>query len=678
MRHFSVLTRSSVPLLAASLLLGACADQPMYPGVSPPAGSPSHSKALQNVSVMDFGAVANDGVDDTNAFQQAVNTARNVYVPAGDFDVSATIHLPTDTRLYGSGHASRLRVTSPAVNQVIRAGNSTAGVSDVVVEDLSIEPVTHPQTLDLHRYAIITEHGTRVSIRNNRVTAMGGIAVDKSADVQVTGNVVDGASHLVSPGGVLVFGYNDPGVLFIPTRNVTVRGNNVRNVASGIYWFGGWGDPRKEGFSRASAVEYVTIESNTVSTTESGIWGSNGAHITVTGNDVQVCSDVCLDAEGSHHVRFADNTARHAGSGVLSVFFFSSDVVFENNTVEQDGRSWPGHWEDPSGVAGHKMFFSDNPSSDPDSITIFLRNNRFTYTGSSSAGIGVGLVHKGSARLVEIDRNTFSNTVFEMMANNSGSVRITNNELSFTANARRRAMHVGYNHNAPWDQVAGYAHVAGNRVTSWAAQDQAAIEVHQGAWGLALTSTIENNTIRGFPTAIRYKNENQAHNWRIVGNTTDGIWENASTWAPNIEIRNNGIGIHSWYKYEDRLWGHDPNEGYAGGYEFSRPNWFYVVGRASSSAYVQIFRCRMSASPYRHFLTTSASCNGDYWAMRETLGGMYGIRPGYQGSFPGVVPLYRLHYPWNGDIYFTADETEKNQIVADGWQVQGIIAYVWR
>jgi pimeloyl-ACP methyl ester carboxylesterase len=70
--------------------------------------------------------------------------------------------------------------------------------------------------------------------------------------------------------------------------------------------------------------------------------------------------------------------------------------------------------------------------------------------------------------------------------------------------------------------------------------------------------------------------------------------------------------------------------------------------------------------------------DGDYWATREDLGGMYGIRSGYQASFPGVVPLYRLRYPPNGDIYFTADETEKNQIVAGGWQVQRIIAYVWR
>jgi hypothetical protein len=88
----------------------------------------------------------------------------------------------------------------------------------------------------------------------------------------------------------------------------------------------------------------------------------------------------------------------------------------------------------------------------------------------------------------------------------------------------------------------------------------------------------------------------------------------------------------------------------------------------------------MSNAPYRHFLTTSALCDGDWAAAagRETLGGMYGIRAGSQGSFPGVSPLYRLRYPANGDIYFTADETEKNEIVAGGWQVQGIVAYVWR
>lgn len=140
----------------------------------------------------------------------------------------------------------------------------------------------------------------------------------------------------------------------------------------------------------------------------------------------------------------------------------------------------------------------------------------------------------------------------------------------------------------------------------------------------------------------------------------------------------NLIGMHSWWKQHDRLWGHDPNEGYPGGYELSRPNWFYVSATAGSYAYIQLYRCQMSGWPYRHFMTTSSSCENGFGTAREDLGGIYGIRPGYEGSFPDAVPLYRLTYPGNDDNYVTADEAEKNDIMSNGWQMQGIIAYVWR
>jgi hypothetical protein len=638
----------------------ACDDDPTQ--VSVPQDGPANSKAQYAASVTDFGATCWGG-DDTQAFQAAVNAARNVYVPACDFHITSPVNVPTDTRIHGVGAASRLIASSPGMYAILDAvGPGDGAVYDVVVESLGFLGNNEPW-----HHAFRARWGQRIRFSDNTVRSTGIMNVDNSNGVEVLRN--NGSASIV--GGL-------HGIDLNYARNVTVQGNTVTQYEAGIQWWGGEADPRNANFSRAKLTGNHTITGNTVHYTSAGIWGGNGEHITVTGNDVQVCADVCLDAEGSDNVRFAGNTAKHAGTSVLASFFFSSNLVFENNIVEQDGRAWPDHWQSPDGIPGHRMFFLDNPTSDPDQITVVLRGNQFTYTGSPSAGIGIGLLEKGSTRLMEIDNNTMTNTVIDMAVNNNGAVRVTNNRINLSTNRGRRAIYVGSNHNAPWDPIAGSAYVAGNTLRSTVPQSAAGIEVWQWAWGLALTSTIENNDVRGFATAIRYKNENQAHNWRVVGNSTDGIWENASTWAPNIEIRHNGIGIHSWYKYEDRLWGHDLYEGFPGGYERSRLNWFYVVGSSPSYAYVQIFRCRMSGPPYRHFLTTSTSCNGDYSVAREELGGMYGIRPGYQGSFPGVVPLYRLHYPPNGDIYFTADEAEKNDIVAGGWQVQGIVAYVWR
>lgn len=64
------------------------------------------------VAVTDFGAVADDGSDDTDAFVAAIDAARDaggvVAVPAGDFLVTATLQLGNRTVLRGTGPGSRL------------------------------------------------------------------------------------------------------------------------------------------------------------------------------------------------------------------------------------------------------------------------------------------------------------------------------------------------------------------------------------------------------------------------------------------------------------------------------------------------------------------------------------------------------------------------------------------
>jgi hypothetical protein len=346
--------------------------------------------------------------------------------------------------------------------------------------------------------------------------------------------------------------------------------------------------------------------------------------------------------------------------------------------VEQDGRYWPGKETDAR--MGHRMFFSTNGSSDPDSITITLHANKFYYTGPAASGpaaggIGAGLLEKASARLVRIVGNEFTNTVFHMLANNSGSLEITNNTFSYSRDMGKRGIDVGYNHNTPWDQVPGYLYVYGNTFTSTTTQSAPAIAALQGAHGLLLTTTIENNNVAGFTTAIRFENANRPHHWRIVGNTTLGTWMDASSTAPDLEMHDNGVVVHSWYKFTDRLWGRSTTEGYAGGYQFY-PNVFHVAGAAFNSSHVEIYRCRMSTSPYRHFLTTDPWCNGDPNPQRESHG-MYGIRVGDQGSYPGTVALHRLSHP-GGDIHFSANAAEIADITSNqNWVDEGAIAYVW-
>ena len=81
--------------------------------------------------VTSYGAVADDGKDDTEAFRKALETNASVYVPIGTFDVSETLVFENKT-LKGCGSA----------NTVIRSSAKDVAVSlsgSCVVEDLSVE-----------------------------------------------------------------------------------------------------------------------------------------------------------------------------------------------------------------------------------------------------------------------------------------------------------------------------------------------------------------------------------------------------------------------------------------------------------------------------------------------------------------------------------------------------------
>jgi hypothetical protein len=61
--------------------------------------------ALAQINVQDFGAIPNDGVDDSPAFQLAVNQRRSVIIPKGVYRLSSTVLLPDEAglRVIGEG-----------------------------------------------------------------------------------------------------------------------------------------------------------------------------------------------------------------------------------------------------------------------------------------------------------------------------------------------------------------------------------------------------------------------------------------------------------------------------------------------------------------------------------------------------------------------------------------------
>lgn len=95
------------------------------------------SKLRDTVSIMDFGAV--DGASDNlTAFQAAVTTGKNVYIPDGDWRLSAAVSVITPgQQIIGSGGKCYVKTTS-ATADIFTVGNNTDTITGVVFSGLQI------------------------------------------------------------------------------------------------------------------------------------------------------------------------------------------------------------------------------------------------------------------------------------------------------------------------------------------------------------------------------------------------------------------------------------------------------------------------------------------------------------------------------------------------------------
>jgi hypothetical protein len=90
-------------------------------------------KLRESVSVKDFGATGDNDTDDTAAIQAALNTGKSVYIPIGDYKVSATLYLTAKgQRLYGESR----------VDSKIKRTNTTSPVLEMRYARITIENFT--------------------------------------------------------------------------------------------------------------------------------------------------------------------------------------------------------------------------------------------------------------------------------------------------------------------------------------------------------------------------------------------------------------------------------------------------------------------------------------------------------------------------------------------------------
>jgi hypothetical protein len=96
------------------------------------------SKLRETVSVLDFGAVGDGSNDDLAAFQYAVDTGKDVYIPDGDWRLSGAVNVLTHgQQIKGSGSKCLIQSTSSTAD-IFTVGNGTDPIRSVAFRDFSL------------------------------------------------------------------------------------------------------------------------------------------------------------------------------------------------------------------------------------------------------------------------------------------------------------------------------------------------------------------------------------------------------------------------------------------------------------------------------------------------------------------------------------------------------------
>jgi parallel beta-helix repeat protein len=141
------------------------------------------------VSVKDLGAIGDGVANDTAAIASAIATGQPVYIPAGNYKVLSTISLPSGCQLFGDGEVSRVFCPTADTNVF----SSTAGTA-VDIRDLWIDNTSSSASTDSLGWAVLVNAGSRVSIRNCRLSGYkGGVKLENSSDCRVSGCTVTAA-----------------------------------------------------------------------------------------------------------------------------------------------------------------------------------------------------------------------------------------------------------------------------------------------------------------------------------------------------------------------------------------------------------------------------------------------------------------------------------------------------
>lgn len=123
-------------------------------------------KLYENVSVKDFGAIGNGVADDTASIQGALNSVSpggSVYVPPGNYRISAPLTLSTALTIYGANEAGTIITNYGNSNALQASGSRNITIRDLEIFDGIVSTRTTGDAIHL------TNPGSAVEVQISRV-----------------------------------------------------------------------------------------------------------------------------------------------------------------------------------------------------------------------------------------------------------------------------------------------------------------------------------------------------------------------------------------------------------------------------------------------------------------------------------------------------------------------------
>jgi parallel beta-helix repeat protein len=299
-------------VLGAGLVLAACA----WPIRASHAGPPVYD-------IRDYGAAADDGVNDQAAIQTAILQAGAagggvVLVPAGEFEVHSTVGLVSHVYLHGVDRDLSTIRTMGDFHTLQFQGTPGEYLVDTEVRHLTLIGNGNP-LVNFATLAAFTEFVDGCVVDDNRLLNAnydGVFLLSDCRNVEITNNIVEGfGDDGINPGG------NDSPVVE-GTNNVLVANNVIRNGAH-------------DGIHISSNTFAITVRDNLVENCDHGIglFGADYSEIrdnTLVGNYRGIGT-----VSGSHDgMRIHGNTI--TGSGHTAIWFKGRCSTIANNT----GDTW--------------------------------------------------------------------------------------------------------------------------------------------------------------------------------------------------------------------------------------------------------------------------------------------------------------------------------------------------